>query len=136
MSQSDACRSKPFLPLNREKIGSDLLIETARNPDCPKVQRSFGSDSVCVRGESVNNSDHVMSLHQVAAVSTVVNRGPPVKAYVFRNYTLPVGVRSHYRGGCRHKLWEAIRASSAAPGYFQEFALGDDLHQVITGWTV
>lgn len=73
-----------------------------------------------------------MFLHQVAAVSTVVNRGPPVKAYVFRNYTLPVGVRSHYRGGCRHKLWEAIRASSAAPGYFQEFALGDDLHQVIS----
>ncbi|XDV53639.1 hypothetical protein PO909_022088 [Leuciscus waleckii] len=85
----------------KEKIGSDLLIQTARNPDCPKV----------------------------AAVSTVVNHGPPVKAYVFRNYTLPVGVRSHYRGGCRHRLWEAIRASSAAPGYFQEFALGQDLHQ-------
>ncbi|KAK9951813.1 hypothetical protein ABG768_017688 [Culter alburnus] len=85
----------------KEKMGSDLLIQTARIPDCPKV----------------------------AAVSTVVNRGPPVKAFVFRNYTLPVGVRSHYRGGCRHKLWEAIRASSAAPGYFQEFALGDDLHQ-------
>lgn len=47
MSQSDACRSKPCLPLNREKMGSDLLIETARNPDCPKVQRSFSS----VRGE-------------------------------------------------------------------------------------
>ncbi|XP_077071184.1 calcium-independent phospholipase A2-gamma isoform X2 [Siphateles boraxobius] len=85
----------------KEKIGSDLLIQTARNPDCPKV----------------------------AAVSTVVNHGPPVKAYVFRNYTLPVGTRSHYRGGCRHRLWEAIRASSAAPGYFQEFALGHDLHQ-------
>ncbi|XP_039520129.1 calcium-independent phospholipase A2-gamma isoform X2 [Pimephales promelas] len=85
----------------KEKIGSDLLIQTARNPDCPKV----------------------------AAVSTVVNHGPPVKAYVFRNYTLPVGALSHYRGGCRHRLWEAIRASSAAPGYFQEFALGHDLHQ-------
>ncbi|KAI7812313.1 putative calcium-independent phospholipase A2-gamma-like [Triplophysa rosa] len=85
----------------KEKMGSDILIETSRNPDCPKV----------------------------AAVSTVVNRGPPIKAYVFRNYTLPPGVRSHYRGGCHHKMWEAIRASSAAPGYFQEFALGNDLHQ-------
>lgn len=85
----------------KEKMGSDLLIETSRNPECPKV----------------------------AAVSTVVNRGPPIKAYVFRNYTLPPGVRSHYRGGCHHKMWEAIRASSAAPGYFQEFALGNDLHQ-------
>lgn len=85
----------------KEKMGSDLLIESSRNPDCPKV----------------------------AAVSTVGNKGPPVKAYVFRNYILPPGVRSHYRGGCKHKMWEAIRASSAAPGYFQEFALGNDLHQ-------
>ncbi|KAL1248001.1 hypothetical protein QQF64_023377 [Cirrhinus molitorella] len=85
----------------KEKMGSDLLIETTRDPDCPKV----------------------------AAVSTVVNRGPPVKAFVFRNYSLPVGVRSHYRGSCTHRLWEAIRASSAAPGYFQEFALGNNLHQ-------
>uniref|UniRef100_A0A8C1Y9Y9 PNPLA domain-containing protein n=1 Tax=Cyprinus carpio TaxID=7962 RepID=A0A8C1Y9Y9_CYPCA len=85
----------------KEKMGSELLIQTARHPHCPKV----------------------------AAVSTVVNHHPPVKAFVFRNYSLPVGVRSHYRGSCRHRLWEAIRASSAAPGYFQEFALGHDLHQ-------
>lgn len=85
----------------KERMGSDLLVETSRNPDCAKV----------------------------AAVSTVVNKGTPLKAYVFRNYNLPVGVRSHYRGSCQHKLWEAIRASSAAPGYFQEFALGTDLHQ-------
>lgn len=85
----------------KERMGSDLLVEISRNPDCPKV----------------------------AAVSTVVNKGTPLKAYVFRSYNLPVGVRSHYRGGCQHKLWEAIRASSAAPGYFQEFTLGTDLHQ-------
>ncbi|XP_030630051.1 calcium-independent phospholipase A2-gamma [Chanos chanos] len=85
----------------KERMGSSLLVETSRNPYCPKV----------------------------AAVSTVVNRGTPLKAYVFRNYNLPPGVRSHYRGSCQHKLWEAIRASSAAPGYFQEFALGNDLHQ-------
>lgn len=85
----------------KEKMGSELLIETARDPDCPKV----------------------------AAVSTVVNHAPPVKAFVFRNYRLPLGLRSRYRGSCRHRLWEAIRASSAAPGYFQEFSLGEHLHQ-------
>ncbi|XP_037624324.1 calcium-independent phospholipase A2-gamma-like [Sebastes umbrosus] len=85
----------------REKMGSQLLVETSRNPECPKV----------------------------AAVSTVVNRGTPLKAYVFRNYNLLPGVRSHYLGGCQHQLWQAIRATSAAPGYFQEFALGNDLHQ-------
>lgn len=30
-------------------------------------------------------------------------------------------------------MWQAIRASSAAPGYFQEFVLGKELHQV---WNV
>lgn len=63
-------------------------------------------------------------------MSTIVNRGLPLKAYVFRNYRLMPGVRSHYLGDCKHKMWQGIRASSAAPGYFQEFVLGKDLHQV------
>uniref|UniRef100_A0A8C5E2T2 Calcium-independent phospholipase A2-gamma-like n=1 Tax=Gouania willdenowi TaxID=441366 RepID=A0A8C5E2T2_GOUWI len=87
--------------LLKEKMGSHLLIETSKNPECPKV----------------------------AAVSTIVNRGPSLKAYVFRNYNLQPGTRSLYLGGCQHQLWEAIRATSAAPGYFQEFLLGNDLHQ-------
>uniref|UniRef100_A0A1A8GAW8 Patatin-like phospholipase domain containing 8 n=1 Tax=Nothobranchius korthausae TaxID=1143690 RepID=A0A1A8GAW8_9TELE len=65
----------------------------------------------------------------VAAVSTIVNQGLPLKAYVFRNYNQLPGVRSRYLGGCHHQLWQAIRATSAAPGYFQEFRLGNDLHQ-------
>nr|XP_020515625.1 calcium-independent phospholipase A2-gamma-like [Labrus bergylta] len=85
----------------KEKMGSHLLVETSRNPECPKV----------------------------AAVSTLVNRGSPLKAFVFRNYNLLPGIRSHYLGGCQHQLWQAIRATSAAPGYFQEFTLGNDLHQ-------
>ncbi|XP_036374229.1 calcium-independent phospholipase A2-gamma [Megalops cyprinoides] len=93
--------SEAWETILKERMGADVMIETSRNPKCPKV----------------------------AAVSTIVNRGTPLKAYVFRNYNLPPGVRSHYLGGCQHKLWQAIRASSAAPGYFQEFVLGNDLHQ-------
>ncbi|XP_071659385.1 calcium-independent phospholipase A2-gamma isoform X2 [Patagioenas fasciata] len=85
----------------KEKMGSNLMIETARNSKCPKV----------------------------AAVSTIVSRGTPLKAFVFRNYNHFPGVKSHYIGGCQYKLWQAIRASSAAPGYFQEYVLGNDLHQ-------
>ncbi|XP_051976897.1 calcium-independent phospholipase A2-gamma isoform X2 [Xyrauchen texanus] len=85
----------------KERMGPGLLIETAKNPKSPKV----------------------------SAVSTVVNRGLPLKAYVFRNYNFLPGVRSHYLGSCQHKMWQAVRASSAAPGYFQEFVLGNDLHQ-------
>lgn len=71
----------------------------------------------------------------MAAVSTIVNRGT-LRAYVFRNYNLHPGVRSHYLGGCQHQLWQAIRATSAAPGYFQEFTLGNDLHQVSTTYSI
>uniref|UniRef100_A0A3B5BI65 Patatin like phospholipase domain containing 8 n=2 Tax=Stegastes partitus TaxID=144197 RepID=A0A3B5BI65_9TELE len=85
----------------KERMGEGRMIESARDPHCPKV----------------------------SAVSTIVNRGLPLKAYVFRNYRLMPGVRSHYLGDCKHKMWQAIRASSAAPGYFQEFVLGKDLHQ-------
>ncbi|XP_076007443.1 calcium-independent phospholipase A2-gamma isoform X2 [Genypterus blacodes] len=85
----------------KERLGEGAMIESARDPHCPKV----------------------------SAVSTVVNRGLPLKAFVFRNYTLMPGVRSHYLGDCKQKMWQAIRASSAAPGYFQEFVLGKDLHQ-------
>uniref|UniRef100_A0A3P8TJ02 Patatin like phospholipase domain containing 8 n=1 Tax=Amphiprion percula TaxID=161767 RepID=A0A3P8TJ02_AMPPE len=85
----------------KERMGEGRMIESARDPYCPKV----------------------------SAVSTIVNRGLPLKAYVFRNYRLMPGVRSHYLGDCKHKMWQAIRASSAAPGYFQEFVLGKDLHQ-------
>uniref|UniRef100_A0A8D3A6Y1 PNPLA domain-containing protein n=1 Tax=Scophthalmus maximus TaxID=52904 RepID=A0A8D3A6Y1_SCOMX len=93
--------SEAWEKILKEKMGSHLLAETSRNPECPKM----------------------------AAVSTIVNRGIPLRAYVFRNYNLLPGVRSHYLGGCNHQLWQAIRATSAAPGYFQEFTLGNDLHQ-------
>ncbi|XP_076862826.1 calcium-independent phospholipase A2-gamma [Brachyhypopomus gauderio] len=85
----------------KERLGHSIMIETAKDSDCPKV----------------------------AAVSTIVNRGLPLKAYVFRNYSFLPGVRFHYLGGCQHMMWQAIRASSAAPGYFQEYVLGNDLHQ-------
>ncbi|XP_077400304.1 calcium-independent phospholipase A2-gamma [Vanacampus margaritifer] len=85
----------------KERMGEGRMIESARDPNCPKV----------------------------SAVSTLVNRGLPLKAFVFRNYRLMPGVRSHYLGDCKYKMWQAIRASSAAPGYFQEYVLGKDLHQ-------
>ncbi|XP_060633611.2 calcium-independent phospholipase A2-gamma isoform X1 [Anolis sagrei] len=93
--------SEMWEKLLKERMGSSVMIETARNPRCPKV----------------------------AAISTIVSRGTPLKAFVFRNYNHLPGVKSHYLGGCQYKLWQAIRASSAAPGYFQEYVLGNDLHQ-------
>ncbi|XP_030071778.1 calcium-independent phospholipase A2-gamma [Microcaecilia unicolor] len=93
--------SETWEKMLKERLGSGLIIETTRNIDCPKV----------------------------AAVSTLVNRGASPKAFVFRNYNHLPGIQSHYLGGCQYNLWQAIRASSAAPGYFQEYVLGEDLHQ-------
>ncbi|CAM1313971.1 PNPLA8 (predicted) [Pycnogonum litorale] len=83
-----------------EAIGDVTMIESARNANCPKI----------------------------AAVSTVVNQ-PTLKSFVFRNYTLPNRVQSNYPGSVSNKMWEAIRASAAAPGYFEEFVLDGLVHQ-------
>ncbi|XP_033825589.2 calcium-independent phospholipase A2-gamma-like isoform X1 [Periophthalmus magnuspinnatus] len=85
----------------REKFGERLLIKTARDELSPKV----------------------------SAVSAVVNWGTSPKAFVFRNYNHSPGSLSRYAGGSGYQMWQAVRASSAAPGYFQEFILQGDIHQ-------
>ncbi|KAL1249828.1 hypothetical protein QQF64_020833 [Cirrhinus molitorella] len=85
----------------REKMGEEILIKTARDELSPKV----------------------------SAVSAVVNWGKSPKAFIFRNYNHAPGRLSRYAGGSGYRLWQAVRASSAAPGYFQEFPLHGDIHQ-------
>lgn len=85
----------------QEKLGHRVLIKTARDELSPKV----------------------------SAVSAVVNWGTSPKAFVFRNYNHKPGSLSRYAGASGCQMWQAVRASSAAPGYFQEFALQSDIHQ-------
>ncbi|KAB5546364.1 hypothetical protein PHYPO_G00071220 [Pangasianodon hypophthalmus] len=85
----------------KEKIGDQLLVRTARDERSPKV----------------------------SAVSAVVNWGTSPKPFIFRNYNHCPGRLSRYAGGSGYQLWQAVRASSAAPGYFQEFPLYNDIHQ-------
>ena len=68
-------------------------------------------------------------LKQVAAIANKMNVSS-IKNYVFRNYHLPAGSKSHYQGAVKYRCWEALRASSAAPGYFEEFQLDDNVFQV------
>ena len=68
---------------------------------------------------------------QVAAVSTVVNHSI-LMPYVFSNYTHPHGSITKFPQSCKHRLWEALRASTAAPGFFEEFKLGPEIHQVFS----
>ncbi|XP_064631859.1 calcium-independent phospholipase A2-gamma-like [Lineus longissimus] len=84
----------------KSNLGERLLIDTARDEECPKM----------------------------SIVSSIINM-PNIQNYMFRNYNLPAGMESHYRGSCEYKMWEAVRASSAAPGYYEECVLGDYVHQ-------
>lgn len=86
--------------LLREQWNNKVLIETRRNLKVPKF----------------------------CAVSAVVNQSR-LSAYVFRNYDLPCKVQSQYLGGYNHQVWESVRASAAAPTYFEEFRIGNMLHQ-------
>jgi len=63
---------------------------------------------------------------QIAFVSTVVNH-EVVHPYVFRSYGTPDDSPLH-RGCFSHYVWEGLRATTAAPGYFRDVHLGSDIH--------
>ncbi|XP_015115453.1 calcium-independent phospholipase A2-gamma isoform X2 [Diachasma alloeum] len=79
----------------QEQLGDKDLIKTQRDPNSPKF----------------------------SAIASVFDN-VQIMAYIFRNYTLPPRVESQYMGSHRHKIWEAVRASAAAPTYFEEFKHG------------
>ncbi len=37
---------------------------------------------------------------------------------------------AHYDGTSKYKVWEAVRASTSAPGYFEEYFLDGNVFQV------
>ncbi|GIX95947.1 calcium-independent phospholipase A2-gamma [Caerostris darwini] len=84
----------------KKTFGDTLIIDTAKNKDIPKI----------------------------AVVSALLNL-PHLEAFVFRNYDYPPRIQSYYKGTCKYRMWESIRASGAAPGYFEEYCLDDYLHQ-------
>nr|WNB50467.1 calcium-independent phospholipase A2 [Hemiscorpius lepturus] len=65
---------------------------------------------------------------KISCVSVVMNQ-PVLQAFAFRNYAFPYRKQSLYPGSCNHKLWQAIRASAAAPGYFEQYILDGLAHQ-------
>ena len=63
---------------------------------------------------------------KVAIISSHVTEHR-ITPYVFRSYTLPYLVHSSFNGSSKYPVWAAVRASSAAPGYFDEFSLDNQI---------
>ena len=62
-------------------------------------------------------------------MSSLTNR-PVLRPYLFRNYDYLPGTPSCYPGSYTYKLWEALRAATAAPGYFSECVLEGNVFSV------
>jgi predicted acylesterase/phospholipase RssA len=77
-------------------------------------------------GKSVRLIDTAVTSQIKLAIVSCECSKVPVESFVFRNYSFPSAERSsRYRGDCEALLWQAMRASSAAPGYYDEFWLGN-----------
>lgn len=50
-----------------------------------------------------------------------------VQPFLFRTYAQNPLVGNTFEGTCKAEIWQAIRASSAAPGYFQEYKFGSSI---------
>ena len=74
-------------------------------------------------------ADH--EVPRFSIVSTVVNE-PVIQPFLFCNYRHHPEARdsAHYLSAADVTVWEAIMASTAAPGYFEEVKLGSYVHQV------
>lgn len=84
----------------KKHIGYRRIIDTSKLAHCPKV----------------------------CCISTTVT-DERIDAHIFRNYAMPPNVHSVYNGSHNAKLWQVVRASSAAPAYFGDFLLNGEIHQ-------
>ncbi|OQR68470.1 calcium-independent phospholipase A2-gamma-like [Tropilaelaps mercedesae] len=73
-------------------------------------------------------SSRLQNMPRVGILSAIVNKQQLVP-YLFRNYQLPPREESYYSGKCSPRAWEAVRASSSAPFYFEEFHYDGNVHQ-------
>uniref|UniRef100_A0A915I2T1 PNPLA domain-containing protein n=1 Tax=Romanomermis culicivorax TaxID=13658 RepID=A0A915I2T1_ROMCU len=85
------------------------------------LKQTFGDltlmEMACNDDYLFGNEKHKERL-KLGIVSCVAQ--PRFEPFIFRNYYYHPDNQSNYLGSGAYKLWEALRASAAAPGYFEE----------------
>ncbi|CAF1032318.1 unnamed protein product [Adineta ricciae] len=92
--------TKSFENYLRSRMGERLMIKTSQDADSPKFSL-------------------------ISALTIPVG----YKLFLFRNYSILSSPHTHYDGTSKYKVWEGVRASTSAPGYFEEFLLDGNVFQ-------
>jgi predicted acylesterase/phospholipase RssA len=93
---------------------------------------SFAHDPRCLSDALIDTA--CLDVPKIALVSTLASTSPAMP-FVFRNYELPVALRDdrekicYHDGSSNHAVWQAVRASSAAIYYLDDFTCGGEKFQ-------
>eukprot|EP00009_Paramoeba_aestuarina_P009983 CAMPEP_0201541646 /NCGR_PEP_ID=MMETSP0161_2-20130828/71589_1 /ASSEMBLY_ACC=CAM_ASM_000251 /TAXON_ID=180227 /ORGANISM="Neoparamoeba aestuarina, Strain SoJaBio B1-5/56/2" /LENGTH=249 /DNA_ID=CAMNT_0047949195 /DNA_START=1569 /DNA_END=2318 /DNA_ORIENTATION=- len=92
MSSGGVYKSEDFLSALNEVCGGDRMIDHCRD----------------------------VALPYMVFASASIQYNPP-QPFLYRNYNLPLDSPSRYAGVCHMEVDKALRSTTAAPGYFDEF---------------
>ncbi|CAF2904537.1 unnamed protein product [Rotaria sp. Silwood2] len=92
--------TKSFENYLRSRMGERLMLKSSLHADSPKFS--------------------------IISALTLPNG---FKLFLFRNYSILMSPHTHYDGTSKYKVWEAVRASTCAPGYFEEYLLDGNVFQ-------
>lgn len=81
-----------------------------------KMLKEAMGDTLVINSAKESNSCKI----SIVGNMTTANQ---MKIFLFRNYNLPPDSQSQYEGTSRYKVWEAVRASTAAPIYHEDFKI-------------
>lgn len=101
--KADFWTSTPRLLMNHAYYDATVFEKTLR--------KAFGNTNLMTLASEYNRP-------KLVAVSVNAHS---VQPFLFRTYAHNPLVSHCFEGTCKAELWQAIRASSAAPGFFQEF---------------
>ncbi|KAK8976495.1 hypothetical protein V6N11_001638 [Hibiscus sabdariffa] len=137
--------------LYKNSSRSFRVVAKGSKHDAEKLERLLQDMCADEDGDDLLIETAVKNIPKVCLVSTLASV-TPAQPFVFRNYQYPVGTpevplatsessgttmpgspatgtqvgckRSAFVGSCKHLLWQAIRASCAAPYYLDDFSDG------------